>query len=130
MVTTARFFAPEIEVLAFPAWDCLPYDRLSPTAGVSAQRMATLTRLAMRKPGDAPVLVVAAAGLGTLNHSELTVRVLGASGLSCAGLVIGSWPAEPDLAQRCNLTDLPRVWLVLSLIGLVVLYPLLWRWRR
>lgn len=58
---------------------------------------------------DAPVLVVAAAGLGTLNHSELTVRVLGASGLSCAGLVIGSWPAEPDLAQRCNLTDLPRV---------------------
>lgn len=58
---------------------------------------------------DAPVLVVAAAGLGTLNHSELTVRALGSAGLSCAGLVIGSWPAVPDLAQRCNLTDLPRV---------------------
>ena len=27
------FFAPEIEVLRFPAWDCLPYDRIGPSAG-------------------------------------------------------------------------------------------------
>ena len=40
------FFAPEIERLAFPAWDCLPYDRVSPNAAVSARRMATLARLA------------------------------------------------------------------------------------
>ena len=58
----ARFFAPEIEVIAFPAWDCLPYDRLSPTAGIAAQRMATLTRLAQRKPGEGPVLVVTTVG--------------------------------------------------------------------
>ncbi|MQY25449.1 dethiobiotin synthase [Nocardia aurantia] len=58
---------------------------------------------------DAPVLVVAAAGLGTLNHSELTVRALTAAGLRCAGLVIGSWPATPDLAAECNRTDLPAV---------------------
>ncbi len=43
------FFAPEIEVLEFPAWDCLPYDRASPHAGVVAQRMSALARLA---PGE------------------------------------------------------------------------------
>jgi dethiobiotin synthetase len=58
---------------------------------------------------DAPVLVVAAAGLGTLNHTALTTEVLVARGLRPAGVVIGSWPAEPDLAARCNLADLPAV---------------------
>ena len=41
-----RFFAPNIEVLIFPAWDCLPYDRIGPSAGIAAQRMTTLSRLA------------------------------------------------------------------------------------
>ena len=58
---------------------------------------------------DAPVLVVAAAGLGTLNHTALTVEALRTRGLRCPGVVIGCWPAEPDLAARCNLTDLPVV---------------------
>jgi dethiobiotin synthetase len=58
---------------------------------------------------DAPVLVVAAAGLGTLNHTALTTEVLAARGLRRAGVVIGSWPAEPDLAAECNLADLPAV---------------------
>ncbi len=58
---------------------------------------------------DAPVLVVAAAGLGTLNHTALTVEALQARGLTCAGVVIGAWPAEPDLAARCNLGDLPAL---------------------
>ncbi len=40
------FFAQGVEVLVLPAWDCLPYDRVGPSAGVSAQRMATLSRLA------------------------------------------------------------------------------------
>jgi dethiobiotin synthetase len=57
----------------------------------------------------APVLVVAAAGLGTLNHTALTVEALRTRGVSCAGIVIGEWPAEPDLAARCNLSDLPAV---------------------
>jgi dethiobiotin synthetase len=55
----------------------------------------------------APVLVVAAAGLGTLNATELTVEALRRRGLTCPGVVVGSWPADPDLAARCNLTDLP-----------------------
>jgi dethiobiotin synthetase len=57
----------------------------------------------------APVLVVAAAGLGTLNHTALTVEALGARALSCAGVVIGAWPDRPDLAARTNLHDLPAV---------------------
>ncbi|MCX6466034.1 MAG: dethiobiotin synthase [Pseudonocardiales bacterium] len=57
----------------------------------------------------APVLVVAAAGLGTLNHTALTVEALATRGIACAGVVVGSWPAEPDLAARCNLADLPAV---------------------
>lgn len=58
---------------------------------------------------DAPVLVVTAAGLGTLNHTVLTVEALRARSLTCAGLVVGAWPAVPDLAAECNLADLPAV---------------------
>ncbi|MFJ3195811.1 dethiobiotin synthase [Streptomyces griseoviridis] len=57
----------------------------------------------------APVLVVATAGLGTLNTTELTARELASRGLESAGVVIGSWPDSPDLAMRCNVTDLPEV---------------------
>lgn len=55
------------------------------------------------------VVVVARAGLGTLNHTELTVRALRERGLEPAGLVIGSWPVEPDLAESLNCDELPRV---------------------
>jgi len=57
----------------------------------------------------APVVVVAPAGLGTLNATELTARELDRQGLDLAGVVIGSWPDAPDLATRCNLADLPVV---------------------
>jgi dethiobiotin synthetase len=54
----------------------------------------------------AAVLVVTTAGLGTLNHTALTVERLAEDGIELAGIVIGSWPAEPDLATRCNVADL------------------------
>lgn len=54
----------------------------------------------------APVLVVARAGLGTLNHTALTLEAMAGRGLDPAGVVIGSWPAEPGLAERCNIADL------------------------
>ncbi|KUN85704.1 dethiobiotin synthase [Streptomyces griseoruber] len=57
----------------------------------------------------APVLVVASAGLGTLNTTELTARELRARGVELLGVVIGGWPETPDLAMRCNVTDLPDV---------------------
>lgn len=43
------FFAPDVEVITLPAWDCLPYDRVSPHPDISSQRMATLARLANSK---------------------------------------------------------------------------------
>lgn len=71
----------------------------------------TLLDLAAELAADLAVrvLVVARAGLGTLNHTELTVAALRARGIEPAGLVIGSWPPEPGLAERCNRDDLPRV---------------------
>ncbi|MFI2478614.1 dethiobiotin synthase [Nocardia xishanensis] len=78
-------------------------------AGGLLVRVGEFTLLDLARELDAPVVVVAAAGLGTLNHSELTVRALESAGVRCAGLVIGAWPAEPDLAAECNRTDLPRV---------------------
>lgn len=78
-------------------------------AGGVLVRLGAFTLLDVAVALGAPVLVVAAAGLGTLNHTELTVRALRAAGVSCPGVVVGSWPTEPDLASRCNLTDLPAV---------------------
>ena len=52
------FFAPEIEVLELPAWDCLPYDRVSPHAAVVAQRMTTLARLAAVKGRERPAVLL------------------------------------------------------------------------
>src|SRR5262249_36767808 len=78
-------------------------------AGGLLVRLGDFTLLDLAQKVGAPVLVVAAAGLGTLNHSELTTRTLAAAGVPCAGLVIGSWPAAPDLACECNRDDLPAV---------------------
>ncbi|MFO1144089.1 MAG: transcription-repair coupling factor [Amaricoccus sp.] len=46
MRAALRFFAPELPVLTLPAWDCLPYDRISPNPEIAARRMATLAALA------------------------------------------------------------------------------------
>jgi len=73
----------------------------------------------------APVLVVCAAGLGTLNHTALTLEALENKGLSCAGLVIGSWPTTPGAAEEFNrgaLDDLEPVRAVLP-AGAAALSP-------
>ena len=61
MAQAVAFFAPDIELLTFPAWDCLPYDRVSPNGEVVARRIETLTRLAEspRPPSSTPRVVVA-----------------------------------------------------------------------
>jgi dethiobiotin synthetase len=66
--------------------------------------------VALRYKGSScGVVLVAAAGLGTLNHSALTAEALNARGLPLIGTVVGSWPDEPGLAEQCNLDDLPAV---------------------
>lgn len=57
----------------------------------------------------APVVVVAAAGLGTLNHTALTLEALDRRRIAVAGVILGSWTAEPDLAARSNLADFPAI---------------------
>ena len=70
--------------------------RYDPDGGTIADLAAAL---------DAPVAVVAAAGLGTLNHTALTLEALAARKLAPAGVVIGSWPRQPGIAELANLTD-------------------------
>src|SRR5215469_376958 len=50
------FFHPGLEVLTFPAWDCLPYDRVSPNGEIVSRRIDTLTRLATAPPDQLVVL--------------------------------------------------------------------------
>ncbi|MBS7702946.1 transcription-repair coupling factor [Chelatococcus asaccharovorans] len=53
------FIAPELEVLSLPAWDCQPYDRVSPTAAITARRMMALARLASsRSSAEKPRLLL------------------------------------------------------------------------
>jgi transcription-repair coupling factor (superfamily II helicase) len=53
-----EFFAPDLIVMQFPAWDCQPYDRVSPHGGVLAQRLTTLARLARLEGSDKPLIVL------------------------------------------------------------------------
>ncbi|WP_375195535.1 transcription-repair coupling factor [Sphingobium sp.] len=64
---TAHYFAPEIEIVEIPAWDCLPYDRASPSLRTASARLAGLYALQGKPKG--PQLV-----LTTLN--ALTQRTL------------------------------------------------------
>ncbi len=58
---TLRFFIPECDILIFPAWDCLPYDRSSPAQEVMATRIATLSRIAQRGCSDKPCVILSTA---------------------------------------------------------------------
>ncbi|HWK32105.1 MAG TPA: transcription-repair coupling factor, partial [Hyphomicrobium sp.] len=53
-----RFFAPGLPSIAFPAWDCMPYDRVSPNSAVVSRRMAALATLARYQPKQGQALVV------------------------------------------------------------------------
>src|SRR5260221_9818062 len=63
LAETLPSFAPEVEVLTFPGWDCLPYDRASPALRVMAERLATLS--ALQAKSDKPQLLIATASAAT-----------------------------------------------------------------
>ena len=66
--------------------------------------IADLTRIL-----GAPLLVVTSGGLGTLNATALTLEALERRGLTLAGVVVGAWPSDPDLATRSNVADLETI---------------------
>jgi transcription-repair coupling factor (superfamily II helicase) len=96
LAALVRFFAPEVEVLTLPAWDCLPYDRVSPNATVVAERLATLHTLAQ---GPAKR---AAAGprLGQRLRAEAA-----AAGRRCAPATSSSRPRLGSTAMACSNTS-------------------------
>ena len=82
LVRALEFFGPDIELLQFPAWDCQPYDRVSPHGGMLAQRLTTLARLSRLKGSEKPLVV-----LTTVNAITQRVparQVMAAQALSLA----------------------------------------------
>ncbi|MFI0433216.1 MAG: dethiobiotin synthase [Candidatus Nanopelagicales bacterium] len=76
----------------------------------AGRTLVDLCRLVSARTGRrVPFAVVADPALGTLNHTALTLASLDAAGLDVAGVVLGSWPSDPDLACRSNLADLPAI---------------------
>src|SRR5437764_2056325 len=63
LADAAAYFAPELELLAFPAWDCLPYDRSSPSLRSTSERLATLH--ALQRKADQPQLLVTTVNAAT-----------------------------------------------------------------
>ena len=63
IVDAAHYFAPELETLSFPAWDCLPYDRSSPSLRSTSERLATLH--ALQRKTDKPQLLVTTVNAAT-----------------------------------------------------------------
>ncbi|MEQ1725940.1 MAG: transcription-repair coupling factor [Sphingopyxis sp.] len=75
----AAIFAPEVEVIAFPAWDCLPYDRAGPSLRASAARMAALARLqASRADSRAQLIITTANAITQRTLTPFRVRQLSA----------------------------------------------------
>ena len=76
------FFAPDVKVIEFPAWDCLPYDRVSPNAEIVAKRVKALTQL---MAWDAEVKRYPRILLTTVN--AVTQRVMPKSALQNASFI-------------------------------------------
>ena len=116
------FFGPDIEVLEFPAWDCLPYDRVSPNAAVVAQRMTALSRLTRVKGRDKPSVLLTTVNaalqrvpardfVATHALSVAPGNVIGMQGviewLELNGFIRASTVREPgDYAVRGGILDL------------------------
>ncbi|MDD3030387.1 MAG: transcription-repair coupling factor [Alphaproteobacteria bacterium] len=80
MADALAFFGPECETVSFPAWDCLPYDRVSPHTDVVGLRIAALSRL--RKPFQKPCVVLTT--IQALTQKTLPPDVLTQASLDAA----------------------------------------------
>ncbi len=115
-----RFFAPALRCCPFPAWDCLPYDRVSPKPDIESRRLATLAALA-RGPEKPAVIVttinallqrvppkdvIAKASFAARNGAEVDREAL-VGFLAGNGYVRAGTVREPgDFALRGGIVDL------------------------
>ena len=104
-----EFFAPGAEVLSFPAWDCVPYDRISPDSDIEARRIATLARLAHAKGGK-PALIV----LTTINAALQRVPPLAAIKKSAARIAAGSRLEMEQVIARLEASGFHRTGTVME----------------
>ena len=95
------FFAPDLSVLTFPAWDCLPYDRVSPNAAVSARRMATLAVLAQTESDPGIVLT-------TVNAFLQRVPARAAVGALSVVMKAGNVQAMDDIVRWLEVNGFSR----------------------
>ena len=116
------FFGADLQVMEFPAWDCLPYDRVSPNAAVVAQRMTALSRLARVTGRDRPSVLLTTVNaalqriparnfVATHALSVAPGNVIGMHGviewLELNGFIRASTVREPgDYAVRGGILDL------------------------
>ncbi|MGF7161333.1 transcription-repair coupling factor (superfamily II helicase) [Rhodoligotrophos appendicifer] len=92
------FFAPDIEVLKFPAWDCLPYDRVSPSAGAIAERISTL--VALTKGFGARSVIVLSTANAALQRVPQPSTLAGASFRAAPGNVVDIAKLQAFLTQN------------------------------
>ena len=105
MADALRFFAPSVPVITFPAWDCLPYDRVSPNADISSTRMATLAALIHDMPKTFIVLSTLNAAMQKIPAREI---VRGASFRAQVGHRIDE-NALREFLVRMGFTQAPTV---------------------
>ena len=107
MAAALGFFAPDMPVMRFPGWDCLPYDRISPNAEISAARMATLAGLVHGMPQRSILLTTLNAATQRLPARDVQVHPPGALEVTQGDVlvVIASRPVGSDrvgVAARCS----------------------------
>ena len=101
------FVAPEIEVLSFPAWDCQPYDRVSPNAAIAARRMTVLSRLARTRSGEDKPRILTTTVNAILQRLPRLKRVAGESFSAAPGNVVDINDLA-RLAGRTTASSVPR----------------------
>jgi transcription-repair coupling factor (superfamily II helicase) len=97
------FFAPSIEILQFPAWDCLPYDRVSPHGAIVAQRMTVLSRLARVTGREKPAVLIT-----TVNAALQRVPARGLIGQQALSAAAGNMLSMDGVVKWLELNGFNR----------------------
>ena len=104
-----EFFAPGAGVLSFPAWDCVPYDRISPDSDIEARRIATLAQLAHAKGGKPAIIV-----LTTINAALQRVPPLAAVKKAAVRIAAGARLEMEQIIARLEASGFHRTGTVME----------------